>query len=143
MSLLIYSPKCHHSRELIDFIKARPQLHKLVHYHNVSQLGIPPEYKQKIARVPTMLTKNGKILVGSEIKAWLMSLLPSEEIHNMDIDGFSCSMCSLDNDEIVQTGGESTFDIANYGSSLLPPMTPELEAKINRSVSDAYSQIKN
>lgn len=142
MSLLIYSPKCHHSREIIDFIKGRPQLHQLVHYHNINQLGIPPEYKQRITRVPTMLTKNGKILVGSEIKAWLMSLLPSEEVHNMNVCGFSCSMSSLENDDIVRCGGEDTFELSNYGCSLMPPMTPELEAKISRSVGDAYNQIK-
>lgn len=141
MSLLIFSPKCHHSRELIDFIRARPQLQQLVHYHNVNQLGIPPEYKHKISRVPTMLTKNGKILVGSEIKAWLMSLLPAEEVCHMDIDDFSCGMTSLENDDVVRNGG-GIYNMDDYGSSLMPPMTPELEAKISRSVNDAYNQIK-
>ena len=141
MSLLIYSPKCQHRRELIDFIKARPQLQQLVHYHNINQRGIPPEYKNKISRVQTMLTKNGKILVGAEIKAWLMYLLPSEEVSHMDIGGFSCGMTSLENDDVVNNGG-GIYDMDEYGASLMPPMTPELEAKISKSVNDAYNQIK-
>lgn len=141
MSLLIFSPKCQHSRELIDFIKARPQLQQLVHYHNINQRGIPPEYRNKISRVPTMLTKNGKILVGAEIKAWLMSLLPSEEVNHMDIGGFSCSMTSLENDDVVNDG-VGIFEMEQYGSALMPAMTPELEAKINKSVNEAYNQIK-
>src|SRR6056300_1110391 len=141
MSLLIFSPKCQHSRELIDFIKARPQLQQLVHYHNINQRGVPPEYRNKISRVPTMLTKNGKILVGAEIKAWLMSLLPSEEVNHMDIGGFSCSMTSLENDDVVNDG-VGIFKMDQYGSALMPAMTPELEAKINKSVNEAYNQIK-
>ena len=141
MSLLIFSPKCQHSRELIDFVRARPQLAQLVHYHDVNRQGIPPEYKKKITRVPTMLTKNGKILVGSEIKAWLMSLLPNEDVSFDDIAGFSCSMTSLENDEEVRNGG-GAFELDRYGSTMQPAMTPELEAKINQSVSDAFNQIK-
>ena len=141
MSLLIFSPKCQHSRELIDFVRARPQLAQLVQYHDVNRQGIPPEYKKKITRVPTMLTKNGKILVGSEIKAWLMSLLPNEDVSFDDIAGFSCSMSSLENDEEVRNGG-GAFELDRYGSTMQPAMTPELEAKINQSVSDAFNQIK-
>jgi hypothetical protein len=88
-----------------------------------------------------MLTKNGKILVGAEIKAWLMSLLPSEEVNHMDIGGFSCSMTSLENDDVVNDG-VGIFEMDQYGSALMPAMTPELEAKINKSVNEAYSQIK-
>jgi hypothetical protein len=89
-----------------------------------------------------MLTKNGKVLVGSEIKAWLMSLLPNEEVFFDDIGGFSCSMTSLENDDEVRNGG-GIFDMENYGSTLQPPMTPDLQAKISRSVNEAYNQIKN
>ena len=41
--------------------------------------------------------------------------------------------------------GESStelFGLDQYGRSLQPAMTPELEAKISRSVSDAYTDIK-
>ena len=71
MSLLIYSPRCKHSMEVIEYINQHQQLKQLVHYHNINTQGIPPAYRNKITRVPTMLTKNGKILVGAEIKNWL------------------------------------------------------------------------
>ena len=132
MSLLIYSPRCSHSIDLIDYIKRQPQLAQLVSYHNVNVKGIPPQYAHKITRVPTMLTKNGKFLVGNEIKNRLESLLPNQDIGTC---GFGvCSMTTLD--------GESNSDIFgldDYGRTLQPPMTPELEEKINRDVSQSYN----
>jgi len=138
MSLLIYSPKCSHSLEVIKFIDANPQLRQLVHYHNVSELGIPDRYRQKITRVPTMLTKNGKLLVGNEIKAWLESLLPSKNgVQPLDIVG-KCNLFNLDGDD-----DNGMFAIEDYGQSLQPALTPEIEERIKRNVSDAYNQIKN
>lgn len=135
MSLLIFSPKCTHSIELVEYISKNNQLKQLVQFHNVNTMGIPPQYRTKITRVPTMLTKNGKILVGKEIQNWLESLLPVQEL---DTCGFGrCDMTTLD--------GESNSDIFTldeYGRSLQPAMTAELEAKISRSVSDAYTDIK-
>jgi hypothetical protein len=135
MSLLIFSPKCTHSIELVEYISKNNQLKQLVQFHNVNTMGIPAQYRTKITRVPTMLTKNGKILVGKEIQNWLESLLPVQEL---DMCGFGrCDMTTLD--------GESNSDIFTldeYGRSLQPAMTAELEAKISRSVSDAYTDIK-
>ena len=34
MSLLIFSPKCKHSVEVINFIKKHKQLQQIVQYHN-------------------------------------------------------------------------------------------------------------
>jgi len=48
---------------LVEYINDNNQLKQLIHYHNVNTQGIPREYTNKINRVPTMLTKNGKILV--------------------------------------------------------------------------------
>ena len=129
MSLLVYSPRCKHSMEIIEYINNHAQLQQLVHYHNVNTQGIPPAYRNKITRVPTLLTKNGKILVGNEIKNWLESLLPNDEIQHWGVGDMS-SMTSLD-------GGENCSDmfaLDNYGQSLQPAMTKELEAKINRDV---------
>ena len=129
MSLLVYSPRCKHSMEIIEYINNHAQLQQLVHYHNVNTQGIPPAYRNKITRVPTLLTKNGKILVGNEIKNWLESLLPNDEIQHWGIGDMS-SMTNLD-------GGENCgdmFALDNYGQSLQPAMTKELEAKINRDV---------
>tara|TARA_B100000902_G_C27218721_1_gene868442 strand:+ start:161 stop:577 length:417 start_codon:yes stop_codon:yes gene_type:complete len=132
MSLLIYSPQCNHSLDIINYIQKHENLKKIVSYHNINKLGVPPQFKSKISRVPTMLTKNGKFLVGNEIKNWLESLLPVKEL---DMVGFgSCSMTTLDGE-----GTDEMFGIDDYGTSLQPPMTAELEEKINRSVNDAYN----
>jgi len=136
MSLLVYSPRCKHSMEIIEYIAKQPQLKQMVHYHNVNTQGIPPAYRNKINRVPTMLTKNGKVLVGTEIKNWLDSLLPNKEVSNWGFSG-SCSMTTLEGGE----GDNDIFTLDNYGQSLQPAMTQELEEKINRDVSKgvAYS----
>jgi hypothetical protein len=139
MSLLIYSPRCKHSMDVIEYINKVPQLKQLVHYHNINTQGIPPNYRNKINRVPTMLTKNGKILVGNEIKNWLDSLLPKKEVEHSEISAFGCSMTSLDGND--NTG---MFSLDDYGKSLQPAMTKELEEKINREVSKgvAYTELK-
>jgi tRNA G46 methylase TrmB len=83
-----------------------------------------------------MLTKNGKILVGNEIKNWLDSLLPSKEVSNWGFGG-GCSMTTLEGEE----NDTDIFSIESYGQSLQPAMTRELEEKISRDVSKgvAYS----
>jgi hypothetical protein len=123
--------------EVIEYINQHKQLKQIVHYHNINTQGIPPAYRNKISRVPTMLTKNGKILVGNEIKNWLDSLLPTEELSNWGFSG-GCSMTTLDGDD----NDTSVFSLDNYGQSLQPAMTRELEEKINRDVSKgtAYSE---
>ena len=140
MSLLIYSPRCKHSMDIIQYIDGQAQLKQLVHYHNVNTQGIPKQYKSKITRVPTMLTKNGKILVGNEIKNWLDSLLPKKDIEHAGFGGSVCSMTSLDGNG----RDPNMFYLDNYGQSLQPAMTKELEEKINRDVSkgDVYTDLK-
>ena len=137
MALLIHSTKCKHSSEIAQFINDTPQLRQIVKFHDVNQYGIPSQYAGKITRVPTLLTNNGKLLVGNEVKQWLVSLLPVPEVTTCDIYG-RCNMSSLDGSE-----DDSFFDLGNYGQSLQPAMTPELQAKISRSVADAYDTIKN
>jgi hypothetical protein len=139
MSLLIYSPRCKHSMDIIEYISKVPQLKQLVHYHNINTQGIPPNYRNKISRVPTMLTKNGKILVGNEIRNWLDSLLPKKEVEHSGIGAFGCSMSTLDGNDTTEM-----FRLDDYGRSLQPAMTKELEEKINREVSKgmAYTDLK-
>lgn len=140
MSLLIYSPRCKHSMDVIEYINKHQQLKQLVHYHNINTQGIPANYRNKINRVPTMLTKNGKILVGNEIKNWLDSLLPKKEIDHGSIGGIGCSMSSLDGKD----NNSDMFTLDQYGQSLQPAMTPELQEKISRDVSKgvAYTDLK-
>ena len=87
-----------------------------------------------------MLTKNGKVLVGTEIKNWLDSLLPNKEIGNWGFSG-ACSMTTLDDED----NDTELFALDSYGQSLQPAMTSELEAKIGRDVSKgvAYSDQTN
>ena len=138
MSLLVFSPKCKHSMDVVTFINSHSQLKQIVQYHNVSELGIPVQYRSKITRVPTMLTKHGKILVGKEIHNWLESLLPVQDLETCGFGG-SVNTTTLDGE-----GTSDMFTIEEYGRSLQPPMTAELQAKISRNVADsAYTDIKN
>lgn len=134
-SLLIFSHKCKYSNDVLQFINNNPQIAPLVKFHNVNQLGIPPQYKDKIKSVPTLLTTNGKILIGSEVIQWFESLLPNE-ISNCDIHGGGIGLCSLDDGSC----DDNLFNLDNYGQSLQPIMTPALEAKIKQNVTDAYSR---
>ena len=84
-----------------------------------------------------MLTKNGKLLVGNEIRNWLESLLPVKELESCNFGG--CSTTSLEGE-----GSGDLFGLDDYGRTLQPAMTKELEDKISQSVSDAYNKnIKN
>lgn len=137
MSLLIFSPNCSHSMETLKFINKHETLKQIVNLHNINSLGIPPRFRNKITRVPTMLTQNGKMLVGAEIKAWLESLLPVQELESCDFG--TCGMTTLDGE-----GTDSIFSLDSYGQSLQPPMTVELQEKISKEVkSGAYTDIKN
>ena len=131
-ALLVFSPKCKHSIEILNYVESAPQLKQLVQFHDVSTRGVPQQYARQITRVPTMLTKNGKILVGQEIKAWLQSLLPNSFV-NCDLNScrnFGGSLASLDGSE----DSGDIFLLENYGQSLQPAMTPELQSKISKPV---------
>lgn len=133
-STLIYSDKCKHSLSILQFIKNHPQLHRILSFHNISSMGTPD---RRITRVPTVITKQGNIIVGNEIKKWLESLLPTE-ITNCDIGGSSLGLYSISGlDDDIEL-----FSLDNYGVSLEPSMTPELKSKIDKSVSEAFNQVK-
>ena len=40
MSLLVYSPNCPHSIDIIEYVKNNPQLKQLVKFHNINTQGI-------------------------------------------------------------------------------------------------------
>ena len=132
-ALLVYSQKCKHSIEILNFLESTQQLKQMVQTHDVNRLGVPQQYSKQITRVPTLLTKNGKILVGNEIKAWLESLLPNT-FSNCDVNsckGFGGGIASFDG---AEDNGDNIFLLDNYGQSLQPAMTPELQSKINKAV---------
>ena len=82
-----------------------------------------------------MFTKNGKVLVGKEIQNWLQSLLPNKEPVNHNFRGGFGNFSSIDGEDDTEIG----FEIDNYGQSLQPAMTPDLEARISKDVKEAYS----
>ena len=136
MSVLVFSTKCSHCNDLVAYLKKHAEFNNLVSYHNINTHGIPPAFKDKIKSVPTLFTKTGKVLVGKEVKNWFESLLPNREISNCIIGGRGGGFCSLDDEDDNDVG----FDINNYGQSLQPAMTPQLEARITRDVKAAYSE---
>jgi hypothetical protein len=127
MALLVYSDKCKFSQEIIAFIKTQPALIEIVRFHNVTTSGVP---SNKITRVPTLVTNEGKMCVGAEVKSWLVSMVPTD-FESWDMGGGLCT--NLDGSE-----NAGLFDLEKYGESLQPILTPELESRISMSVTDAY-----
>src|SRR6056300_613806 len=119
MSLLIYSPRCKHSMEIVEYVNNQAQLKQLVQFHNVNTQGIPRNFQNRLTRVPTMLTK--------------------KDIEHGGFGGV-CSMSSLHGNE----KDANMFYLDSYGQSLQPAMTKELEEKISRDVSKgmAYTDLK-
>ena len=130
MALLVFSDKCQYSFELLNFIKSNPTLGPMIRYHNVSTQGRPAN--SQVKRVPTLVTSEGNILVGGEVRNWLESMIPVE-IENWSPSGILTS--SLDGGD----GGAEMFSLDSYGTSMQPMITPELKAKMSKDVKDAYS----
>jgi len=135
-ALLLYSNRCQHSQKIIHYIKSNQQLSQIVKFHDVNVYGVPPQYAKHIKRVPTMLTKNGKILVGNEIRNWLESLLPNE------LSSCALGGCTLGTNIDETDDSDNMFSLDSYGTSLQPAMTPELQAKISQSVNEAFNTNK-
>jgi hypothetical protein len=136
MALLVYSNRCQHSADILKFLDKTPQVKQIIQLHDVNVQGVPSQYQNKITRVPTLLTKNGKILVGAEVKNWLQSLIPNTEYeHHSLCEGLSSTMSSLSGAEIGDgEGGGDLFQLSDYGQSLQPAMTQDLQDKISKKV---------
>ena len=132
MALLVYSEKCKYSQETISFIKTQPALLEIIRFHNITTDGVP---SNKIPRVPTLVTNEGKMCVGAEVKAWLVSMVPTD-FECWDSAGNLCQ--NLDGSE-----NPGLFELDRYGESLQPILTPELEAKISMNVNDAVQAKRN
>ena len=128
MALLVYSDKCKWSQDTMTYIKTQPALLEIVRFWNVNDQGLP---SKKITRVPTLVTNDGKMLVGQEVMAWLESMLPC------DFESWESGAGS--NLDGTDTPGMFEFD--RYGESLQPRLTPELEARIGGDVQDAYQKV--
>lgn len=130
MSVLVFSDRCKHCVSIIQFIQQHPELQSMVKFHNINR-GVP----KRVERVPTLVTTDGKMLVGGEVKAWLESMLPSSfSEYESDCIGMAC----LDNTE-SDTG---FFSLDMYGQSLKPVISRELEERISKSLDDAMTELK-
>ena len=78
--VLVFSPKCNHCNDLIAYLDKHPQFNGMIKFHNINTQGMPASLKSHVKSVPTMLTKNGKVLTGREIQNYLQSLLPNKEL---------------------------------------------------------------
>lgn len=130
MNVLIYSLKSDYCVSLLSYIKEHEGLMAIVKLHDVNKSGVP----NGISRVPSMVTKDGNVIIGGDIREYLEGFIASIP------EGLDCArgMCDLGGAE-----GSSFFDLDNYGTSLAPKMTPELEARISSDVQDAYQKLKN
>ena len=131
MALLVYSDKCKWSLEIIQYIKTQPALIEIIRFHNVSTQGVP---SKKITKVPTLVTNDGDMKVGGEVKAWLTSMIPNE------FDSWDSSSNFVSN--LDGSDNPTLFELDRYGESLQPILTPELEARISMNVNDAYAKAR-
>lgn len=129
MALLVFSDKCQHCQEILKYVQGQPALQPILRFWNVTTQGVP---SQKIKRVPTLVTNDGKMMVGAEVKAWLESMVPVQ-FESFDSVDFAYNLDGTD-------ANENMFEMSNYGASLQPIITPELEEKINSSVTSAYQK---
>ena len=133
MATLVYSDRCPYCAQVIQEIRENPALIHMIHFHNVSQLGVP---SKQITRVPTLVTNDGKIIVGNDVRQWIESMKPEQNVEEFDQSTLAASM--LDESDANESG--DFFDIEHFHRSLAPPMTRDLEEKINRKVQDAYQK---
>ncbi|NBS68523.1 hypothetical protein EBT31_06365 [bacterium] len=131
MSVLVFSERCKHCIEIIKYIQQHPELQTVVRFHNINK-GVP----NRVTRVPTLLTSDGKILVGGEVKAWLESMLPSSF---SEYESSNMCMASLDNTDC----DNRLFDLNQYGQSLKPNVSREIEERMNMTIEQAMAELKN
>lgn len=135
MALLLFSNKCQHSKNVIEFLNKNTSVKSVVQLYDVSIHGVPPQLAGKVHSVPTLVTKNGEMKIGKEVTVWLQSLIPPPEITQCQLGSGYCNMSSFGNEMIE----DNFFELDNYGQSLQPVMTPELEAKIAKDVNDGFT----
>lgn len=133
MALLVFSDKCQYCFEVLTIIKQNPSVGQMLKFHNVTTQGRPKT--EKVTRVPTLITADGQVLVGAEVKNWVESMIPS------DIEMWSPSgiiSATLDGGD----GGPDMFSLDAYGTSMQPMLTAELKEKISKDPKEAY-QLKS
>ena len=133
MALLLFSTKCSHSMDIINFMNKEPQLKSIVRIHDIGINGIPTHLRGHVKSVPTLVTNKNQVLIGKEVRNWLESLIPPAEFVNCNLRSYgNCSMSEFGDGENNDTG--DYFDLSDYGKSLQPAITPDLQEKISKKV---------
>jgi len=132
MALLVFSDKCKHSMDILNYVRTQPALGGIVRFHNITTHGVP---SKQITRTPTLVTNEGNIHVGREVRNWLESMVPVEFV-SWDSSPDFCS--NLDGSECHA----NMFELDRYGETLQPDLTPELERKISRPINEALASAK-
>jgi hypothetical protein len=132
MALLVFSDKCPYCQEVLKFVQGEPSLQPILRFWNVTAQGVP---HKKVTRVPTLVTDEGKMMVGSEVKAWLESMIPTD-VSSFDNSNFTFNLDGSDSNDMI-------FNMDKYGESLEPRMTAELRAKISSDPTVAYQKRSN
>lgn len=124
-AILIYSPRCQHCNEVYQILKQTPYIND-IKLHNIHENPIPEEHREMITHVPAVITKEGSLLMDKEVKRWATELIPSE------VESFSkYNFASFDGNPNIIPG---LYSLESYGTPLAPPMTPEIESKINKKL---------
>ena len=126
-AIMLYSPRCQHCHEIFKLLDQCP-IKDQIKYQNIHEEPIPEDYRKALTHVPALITKDGRPLMGPEVKQWVLSMMPSE-VESFDHSSFA----SFDGNPNSAPG---LFDLESYGAPLAPMMTPELEAKINKKVNN-------
>jgi hypothetical protein len=128
MALLVYSDRCQYSQDILGYIKGNPGLVEVMRFWNVTEQGSP---SPRITRVPTLITNEGNVYIGSDIRGWLETMK-----HSTSFDSWDPSSGKIAN--LDDTDDPLYFELDNYGTPLQPKLTPELEKKIGSEVQSAY-----
>jgi len=122
MNTLFYSERCSHCAEVLDFVDRNHDLKKVTRFHDVNRQGVP----KGITRVPTLVKLDGTVIIGKEILDYFDSIIvPSLEGTDSGFGTF------ID-------GGSDESNLDQFGASLAPRMTKDLEAKINANVKESF-----
>lgn len=125
MNTLIYSERCSHCKELLEFIDSNNELQQVTRFHDVNRSGVP----RGVTRVPTLVKMDGTVLVGRDISEYFESIIVPT------CEGASSNFgTTIDGSQTE----EGIFSIDNYGASLAPRMTKDLEAKIKADVKSSF-----
>ena len=107
MNVLVYSLRSEYCVQLIDFIKGNDLHNSLVKFHDVNKSGVP----NGIQRVPSLITSDGKILIGGEIKDYLETFLSSEP-NGIGNGGGTYDLDGAD--------GDNFYSLDSFGETLAP-----------------------